>query len=563
MTSAAQPDPGKPAGSISTDRLATALPALGLVALCVVLYGWRLGLTPLEDFDEAYYAVGAREMLQRGDLGTPFFNGQPFLLKPILIYWLIAAAFQVLGQSEFAARLPSAFLGTVVVALTWWFGCRTVGARAGLLSGMALALCPMWVDIARDASIDVPLTAALTGALFLVSRATRAPHRARGHLHLAVYPLLGLALLAKGPVPVMVVACGVLAYLTNARLLAAGLQQARLLPGLALMLAVAGPWYGYELVRHPEFWRIFFVGEHLGHLQGELARTEPVWGNLKYVLLFFFPWSLLLPAALVHAFRQPDRREPLRLMAWCSLAVVALFSLPQSKLSHYLAPAFPPMALLVGAWLDQWIARRPVSRVWAALGFGSLALVGLVCGAGAVMGAIMPPALEARLQAQFGGWRPGWSPVVMLAVLSAGSLGAVAAARWRRALVPALLAGAMLVAGLAHVGWFLPRRAAIQAQPRKDLALLLAAELPRTEPVGVYYAKRNASIFYLRRPIVDLGEREHEFDGLVRFLSSPTPRTVITHANLLPRLAAAVPGAQVRARRDAFVAVSNQASLAR
>jgi len=58
-------------------------------------------------------------MLERGDLGTPFFNGRPFLLKPLLIYWLIAAAFRLLGETEFAARVGSAFLGTAIVLLTY------------------------------------------------------------------------------------------------------------------------------------------------------------------------------------------------------------------------------------------------------------------------------------------------------------------------------------------------------------------------------------------------------------------------------------------------------------
>ncbi|MCJ7749529.1 MAG: glycosyltransferase family 39 protein, partial [Armatimonadetes bacterium] len=91
-----------------------------------------LGITPLDDFDEAYYAEGAREMLERGDLGTPYYNGRPFLLKPILIYWLIAAAFRIFGPTEFAARSVSAFFATAIVLLTYCFAARTIGRRAGL-----------------------------------------------------------------------------------------------------------------------------------------------------------------------------------------------------------------------------------------------------------------------------------------------------------------------------------------------------------------------------------------------------------------------------------------------
>ncbi|MBE9566745.1 MAG: hypothetical protein IMF16_08340 [Proteobacteria bacterium] len=59
------------------DWAALVFPVLLLLTLCGTLYFWRLGAAPLKDFDEAYYAAGAREMLQRGDLGAPFFNGRP------------------------------------------------------------------------------------------------------------------------------------------------------------------------------------------------------------------------------------------------------------------------------------------------------------------------------------------------------------------------------------------------------------------------------------------------------------------------------------------------------
>ncbi len=326
--------------------------------LCAVLYFWRLGLTPLEDFDEAYYAAGAREMLARGDLGTPYYNGAPFLLKPILIYWIIAASFRFLGTTEFAARAPSAFLGTAIVLLTYWFAAKTLNRRAAFLAGLALALNYMWIDIARDASIDIPLTAAVTAAMFLFFLAPQAPRGRRRWYYLAAYPLFGIALLAKGPVPTGVVVVGLLAYLITARRLKTTLRECQLLPGLALMLAVAAPWYLYELRVHPEFWTIFFIGEHLGHIGGQLARTEPWWGNVRYLLVFFLPWAAFLPAAYAHAFRQSEREHVLRFSAWWSLAVIVLFSIPKSKLAHYLAPAFPPLAILVGAWLDGWLARR-------------------------------------------------------------------------------------------------------------------------------------------------------------------------------------------------------------
>jgi len=524
----------------------------------VALFFWRLGLTPLEDFDEAYYAEGAREMLLRGDLLTPYYNGHPFLLKPILIYWLIAAAFSAFGVTEFAARVCSAFLGTVTVLATYWFGARTLGPRGGLLAGLALALSYMWIDIARDASIDIPLTAAVAPALFLFFLAIRARPERRSWLYLAGYPLFGIALLAKGPVPVAVVLVGLAAFLLHARRLRATLAEAQVLPGILLALLVAAPWYLYEALHQPDFIHTFFLREHFGHLQGELARTEPWWGHIKNLFVYFLPWAAFLPAALLHAFRQDDRSHVLRFAAWWLLAVVVLFSFAHAKLPHYLAPAFPAAALLVGGWLDAWLNRRVAGRIGAAIAFALLALAGLACAVSAGIMAVDPAWLQDAIRDRYGSWTPGAAPIVMLAALGAGFLGAAAAGRARRAVAP-LLASAMLVAGLTHAGWFKPRLALIQAQPRKELAQFVSRALSDSEPLGVYYAKRNATIFYARRPIVDLGERREEFEGVVDFLSSPTPAALLTHEKFVEPLAQSVPELHLWTQRGHYVLLSNRA----
>jgi len=527
-----------------------------LLALCATLFFWRLGITPLDDFDEAYYAEGAREMLERGDLGTPYYNGRPFLLKPILIYWLIAAAFRIFGPTEFAARSVSAFFAALIVLLTCCFAGRTIGRRAGLLAGVALALCYMWIDTGREAMIDMPLTAALASAMFLFFTASNSKPPTATWRFLAAYPLLGVAVLAKGPAATGVVLAGLLAFLLASGRFRTFLRQAHPLPGLALLLAVAAPWYVYESLHQPEFVRTFLIQEHFGHLQGELARDEPWYGHLKNLLVGFYPWVLFLPAALASAFRQSDRGHVLRFAAWWALAVVAAFSLAGAKLPHYLVPAFPPMAILVAGWFEAWFERRADGPAWSALAFGLLAAIGLALAAAAAVAIIMPPALSGRLSSQFGSWTPGVAPIVMLASLSAGALaaGIIAAARRRAAVFP-LLAASMLVAAIAHIGWFKPRLKQIHDQPRKEIAQFAGAVLPPSEPLGVYKAKRNATIFYARRPIVDLGEWEDR--ELVSFLSSPDPRTALTHEDLVPIIRQEVPGASVWMRRGTYVLVTN------
>ena len=65
-----------------------------------------LGRAGLWDMDEGLNAEAARQMAATGDWVVPTFNGELRSAKPVLLYWLEAAAYRAFGVSEFAARLP-------------------------------------------------------------------------------------------------------------------------------------------------------------------------------------------------------------------------------------------------------------------------------------------------------------------------------------------------------------------------------------------------------------------------------------------------------------------------
>ena len=94
----------------------------GLVAavLLALMVGW-LGAGPLFDVDEGAFAEASREMLASGDWGHTTLNGADRFDKPILVYWLQAAALALIGPHEWAARLPSALCAWGWAMATWAF----------------------------------------------------------------------------------------------------------------------------------------------------------------------------------------------------------------------------------------------------------------------------------------------------------------------------------------------------------------------------------------------------------------------------------------------------------
>src|SRR5216683_1597220 len=111
--------------------------------LIVALGGFALGSgmtgAPLVDWDEATYAEVAHEAIANHKYLDFTWNGQGYVKKPPLLFWALVGSFKVLGESEFAARLPSVAAGLATLLLIY----LTAAGAAGRLAGTLAALAPL------------------------------------------------------------------------------------------------------------------------------------------------------------------------------------------------------------------------------------------------------------------------------------------------------------------------------------------------------------------------------------------------------------------------------------
>ncbi len=190
-----------------------------LTAVCGLVYFTGLTTRGLTNWQEAQRALAAREMQQRGDWIVPTVNGQPYLNKPPLFYWLQLVIAEVRGgrTSEFDLRLAVALCGWAGVIATYMVARRLLSPgppedpgyprRAALWSSLFLATGILYVRSSRIGELDaaiVPFAVAAIGAVHAAWRSDRTNWRA-----VAIGAICASgAMLAKGPPALLVIALG-------------------------------------------------------------------------------------------------------------------------------------------------------------------------------------------------------------------------------------------------------------------------------------------------------------------------------------------------------------------
>ena len=324
------------------------IPILILISVCLVLFFFRLGDRPLWDIDEGMHAATSKEMILNEDWITPTFNGEPFYDKPVFHNWLVALSFLILGFTEFAARLPSAILGSGCVLLTYLLGRKMFCQNVGILGAVILATSIEVIVLSRSVVHDISLVFFVTLSLYLFYGGYKDARRRKRNL-LLFYAALGLAVLSKGPVGLVLPALIIGVYLVFERNLKFFMQM-QIGWGVLIFLAVASPWYVLISLKNPEYAGYFIIEQNLGSfLSSESRHSSPFYYYIPVLFGGFFPWSCFLPLAFVYPIRRKFKSiqgSTGFLVIWF-ITIFVFFSIASSKLATYILPLFPAASLLV------------------------------------------------------------------------------------------------------------------------------------------------------------------------------------------------------------------------
>ena len=362
----------------ASNRIATCIDVLILIlALAFMILG--IGNYGLYEPHESHFAMVAREMLLRGDWITPHLNGAAYLNKPPLLYWLIAIAKTIFGNTEFAARLPLALAGWLGIVFVWQWSRQLWGIEAGRIALLMLSVSLGWFIFTHQLLIDVLLATLLIASNYFLWKLINKP-QSRIYF-IGFYGSVALAFLAKGLIGVVFIFCGYFG-LAIIRRQSQILKRTKLRYGILFILVLVLPWAIAIEKNNPGFWHYFMVNEHLNRIfdrrfpaDYEVSKISAL-GYLGMTTIWCFPWSLFFPAIFKFTWQQwtgkigtqtinyNNNVNAIFLLVIAFFAPIVIFLPLSSRLIYYSIPAIPPYVILCAGFYSQYLLSKNRQDTW-------------------------------------------------------------------------------------------------------------------------------------------------------------------------------------------------------
>lgn len=338
-----------------------------LILLCIAVYltGWCI---PLMEVDAVQYANISREMLLHKSFLQVFDQGQEYLDKPPMLFWLSSLSMYVFGINDMAYRLPSFLFSILSIYSTYRLALLYYPQRMALLAALILASCQAMFLINHDVRTDTMLMGWVITCLWQLAAWLQT--KRWNNLLLAGVAIAG-GMLTKGPLALMI---PVFAFVPHI-LLTRDFKDLFRWQYLVLLVIIAvllipmsyGLYQQFDL--HPEKTvnglknvsglRFFYWTQSFGRITGENVWHE----NDSFFFLFqnmlwsFLPWVLFFIAGVIYAIRHLVKQRFLlkHQEEWISAGgfIITYCALGSSRaqLPHYIFVVYPLAAIITARFV--------------------------------------------------------------------------------------------------------------------------------------------------------------------------------------------------------------------
>lgn len=339
-----------------------------VIGSCIAIYLVGIFAIPLMDIDASQYASISREMIERNSFLQIFDQGQDYLDKPPMLFWLSAFSMQFLGVYDWAYRLPSLMVLLAGIYATYQFAKMHYGSSIGKLSAMVLASSQAVFLISHDVRTDTMLMGWVMLSIWQLSVWFQSN---RWKNFILAFIFIGCGMMTKGPIALMVPGLSFASHFLLQRNWKQFFRWEYLLGiliiGIILMPMCIGLYQQYDLQpgklingRPIESGlRFYFWTQSFGRYTGENFYHEMSHFTflLENMLWSFLPWIFFFLPALFFAlkelvnqkFKIAQQQEYISIAGF--LLTYLILARSQAQLPHYIFVVYPLASVITAKFL--------------------------------------------------------------------------------------------------------------------------------------------------------------------------------------------------------------------
>jgi 4-amino-4-deoxy-L-arabinose transferase-like glycosyltransferase len=319
---------------------------------------FNLGGRSLENKDTVSHPEVAREILESGDWVMLRQNGDIYVDKPPLHFWLAAISYTIFGVSPFAARIPEEAAAFCGILLCYFFAKRILGnsERAFLAAIILLsAIGYLWWGRRTRSDIEFSILFAMS-LIFFYYGCEADGKTTKTFWYAAFWLATGCAFMTKAFIVftnlAVVIPCAILTMLKPEDRRVSPLLWVMTCPFLAIPVL---PWI-LSLWKHvdfPQYWDIFEMA-NIATRDGGLFHY---FADLPIKLFPGIPFILVGLWAFVNFRKQLLERRNLGFVFLWFGSYFFILQLTSVKDTRYLIPIYLPCSI-IGAWAITFLTEK-------------------------------------------------------------------------------------------------------------------------------------------------------------------------------------------------------------
>ena len=286
-------------------------------------------------FDEGYYILQAKWILENNDWISPMWWGQLVLDRTIGIQYLIALSIKLFGNNSLAIYLPNIFAGSIMLVLTFQLHKEITRKNYPLISPLILSTTFLWINYFHMATQDIFFSSIITFGLF----STIKSYKSKKAIYYFFSGLwIGLAFMLKTYLA-LIPFFALLPFLKNKKFLSNKLFWTGLFIGFVPFIV-----WSISIIANYNFSAYEGLFSKFLYLSKKNNFTNPLFYYLWNFPLNTFPWSLFSIIGFLNIHRLKDELSSYFLFVYPTI-VITLLSLFSTKTPYYPIQILPVFSI--------------------------------------------------------------------------------------------------------------------------------------------------------------------------------------------------------------------------